>query len=202
MLEHQEERRFIKSHLPLCLLPPSLLTTAKVIYVARNPKDQMVSYYHHHRLIKSHGFVGDLPTFASRMMKNQLMVNPFFPHLEEAWQQRNHPNMLFLFYEDMKRDLGSVIDQVAQFLECKLSKEKKEHLIEHLDIKNFRNNPAVNAEFGKTLGLMNKTGNFIRKGKVGGWKEEFENFPEMEKQFDAWLSEQLKQSNVEFPDYS
>jgi len=44
MLNHQEERRFIKSHLPLCLLPPSLLTTAKVIYVARNPKDQMVSF--------------------------------------------------------------------------------------------------------------------------------------------------------------
>ena len=202
MLEHQEERRFIKSHLPLCLLPPSLLTTAKVIYVARNPKDQMVSYYHHHRLIKSHGFVGDLPTFASRMMKNQLMVNPFFPHLEEAWQQRNHPNMLFIFYEDMKRDLGAVIDQVAKFLECELSKEKKEELIEHLDIKNFRNNPAVNAEFGKTLGLMNTSGNFIRKGKVGGWKEEFENFPEMERQFEAWLSEQLKQSTVEFPDYS
>ena len=202
MLNDQKERRFIKSHLPLSLLPPSLLPTAKVIYVARNPKDQMVSFYHHHRLIESHGFVGDLPTFAARMTKDQLMGNPFFPHLEEAWQVRDHPNMLFLFYEDMKRDLGSVIDQVAKFLDCSLTQEKKDQLIEHLDIKNFRNNSAVNAEIGKTFGFMNKTGNFIRKGKVGGWKEEFENFPEMEKQFDAWLSDQLKQSNVEFPDFS
>merc|ERR1711936_149922 len=191
-LKDMDERRFIKSHLPLSLLPPNLLHTAKVIYVARNPKDAMVSFYHHHKLIKAHGYVGDLPTFAKRMTKDQLMGNPFFPHLEEAWEKRGHPNMLFIFYEDMKRDLGSVIDQVCEFLDCSLTKEKKEQLIEHLDIKNFRNNPAVNAEMGHSFGFFNNTGNFIRKGAVGGWKEEFENFPDMEKQFDAWLSEQLK----------
>lgn len=95
-LKDMDERRFIKSHLPLSLLPPNLLHTAKVIYVARNPKDAMVSFYHHHKLIKAHGYVGDLPTFAKRMTKDQLMGNPFFPHLEEAWEQRNHPNMLFM----------------------------------------------------------------------------------------------------------
>ena len=69
-------------------------------------------------------------------------------------------------------------------MDCSLSKEEKEQLIEHLDIKNFRNNPAVNVE----IGFMNKTGNFIHKGKAGVLNEEFEHFPEMEKQFDAWLS--------------
>ena len=38
MLADMEERRFIKSHLPLSLLPSRLLDTAKVVYVARNPK--------------------------------------------------------------------------------------------------------------------------------------------------------------------
>ena len=38
MLADMEERRFIKSHLPLSLLPRRLLDTAKVVYVARNPK--------------------------------------------------------------------------------------------------------------------------------------------------------------------
>ena len=71
ILNDQDQRRFIKSHLPLSLLPPNLLSTAKVIYVARNPKDAMVSFYHHHRLIESHGFIGDLPTFATRMTKDQ-----------------------------------------------------------------------------------------------------------------------------------
>lgn len=29
--------------------------------------------------------------------------SPFFSHVKEAWAQRLHPNLLFLFYEDMTR---------------------------------------------------------------------------------------------------
>lgn len=25
---------------------------------------------------------------------------PYFAHVKQAWERRNHPNMLFLFYED------------------------------------------------------------------------------------------------------
>ena len=44
--------RFIKTHLPLSVLPPKLLDTAKVVYVARDPRDVAVSCYHHARLFK------------------------------------------------------------------------------------------------------------------------------------------------------
>jgi len=50
-LKKAENPRFIKSHLPLSLLPDDLLEKAKVIYVARNPKDTMVSFFYHHKLI-------------------------------------------------------------------------------------------------------------------------------------------------------
>ena len=33
------------------------------------------------------------------------MYSPFFPHLDEAWKVRDNPNILFLFYENMKKDL-------------------------------------------------------------------------------------------------
>ena len=39
--------RIIKTHLPLDLLPQKLLDTCKVVYVGRNPKDMVVSFYHH-----------------------------------------------------------------------------------------------------------------------------------------------------------
>ena len=30
-------------------------------------------------------------------------VRPFFPHVLEAWNKRHHPNLHFMFYEDMKK---------------------------------------------------------------------------------------------------
>ena len=163
-----EKKRFIKSHLPLSLLPSDLVTKAKVVYVVRNPMDVLVSYYHHHKLITAHGYIGDLPSFAQRFMKNEIMQGPFFPHVHEAWAIKDHPNLLFIFYEDMRKDLRSVIARVSKFLDAPLTFEQVERLVAHLDIKNFRKNPAVNpTDLGKIVGFMTGSGNFVRSGKVG-----------------------------------
>jgi sulfotransferase len=59
-----ETKRFIKTHLPFQLLPPSIRTQkAKVVYVARNPKDVVVSYYHLNKLYRTQGYVNDFETF-------------------------------------------------------------------------------------------------------------------------------------------
>ena len=42
--------RIFKSHLPFYALPPKLLDTCRVVICLRNPKDTVVSYYHHHKL--------------------------------------------------------------------------------------------------------------------------------------------------------
>ena len=57
------------------------------------------------------------------------MYSPFFPHVEEAWALKDQPNMLFIFYEDMKADLRAVIARVSHFLEAPLSKEQVESRI-------------------------------------------------------------------------
>lgn len=41
--------RFIKSHLPICFLPKQLwIVKPKIVYVAREPKDAAISFYHHY----------------------------------------------------------------------------------------------------------------------------------------------------------
>ena len=81
----------------------------------------------------------------------------------------------------------SVIERVCNFLNKKLTETDVENLLDHLDINNFRRNPAVNVL--QTVGSSNVEGTFVRKGKVGGWKEEFEKYPEMGKEIDAWIEE-------------
>jgi len=200
-LQQAKNPRFIKSHLPLSLLPDNLLEKAKVIYVARNPKDTMVSFLYHHKLLVGHGFDGDLKTFARRFMKDQILWSPFFTHLQQSWEKKDHPNLLFIFYEDMKNDIVPVIDLVSQFLSKSLTKIETEKLANHLDIKNFRKNESVNREHHKDSGVMSKEGNFVRKGEVGGWKDDFKDDPQLNEEFDQWVSQKLKKCDFEFPNY-
>jgi len=76
---------------------------SQVVYVARNPKDVIVSYFHHHKLLAVQDFTADIEKFADYFMKDELYYSPFFGHILEGWAKKNHPNLLFLFYEDMKR---------------------------------------------------------------------------------------------------
>lgn len=89
--------------------------------MARNPKDVIVSNYHHFKLFKFHDFKGSLEDFAQYSMDGQgeldnvdqislsvsnrflVYYSPYFPHVLEAWSKRHHPNVLFLFYEEMKQ---------------------------------------------------------------------------------------------------
>ncbi|XP_045592359.2 sulfotransferase 1A1 [Procambarus clarkii] len=97
--------RVIKTHLPFSLLPPDLLHTAKVVYMARNPKDVVVSLFHHFCNLQLHDYTGTFDTFIKHFMNDDLLYSPYWPHIKMAWKNKDHPNMHFLFYEDLKTDV-------------------------------------------------------------------------------------------------
>lgn len=67
-------------------------------------------------------------------------------------------------------------------------------LIDHLQIDNFRNNPMVNTA---TPDNKIESNIFVRRGKVGGWKDIFTK--ELEEKFDAWIKENMKDTDLTFP---
>ena len=127
------------------------------------------------------------------------MYDPFFSHIKEAWNLRDHQNVLFIYFEEMKRDLRKVIERVAKFLDKELSENDIQILLNHLDFKNFKNNSAVNNEVWKSFGLAKQEGSFIRKGEVGGWKKEMEDHPEIVEKLSNWVDESLKATGIVFP---
>jgi len=202
VLNAMKSPRFIKTHLPISLLPPNLLDVGcKVVYMARNPKDVAVSYYHHNRLIKLHGYVGDFPCYWDYFEKNLIPWAPYWSHVIEGWNLRHHPNVLFLFYEEMNKNLPATIKQMAEFLERDpLDDEQISTLTSYLHIKNFRNNAAVNYDKLREIGVFNDGEEaFIRKGKSESWKEEFS--PELNRRADKWIQENLKHTDLRFPLY-
>lgn len=45
------------------------------MYVTRNPKDAIVSFYYHHKLLKIHNYTGDLEDFAQYFMDDEGTVH-------------------------------------------------------------------------------------------------------------------------------
>lgn len=196
------DKRFIKTHLPLSLLNDDLLDCgAKVVYLARNPKDVAVSFFHLNRSILTQGYIGDFEGYWNYFQNDMHHWTPYWSHLEEAWQLRDHPRLLFMFYEDMRKDYPAAIRRVADFLGKQLTPEQMAALSEHLDIANFRKNPAVNSECLYDLGIMRREEHaFIREGQVGGWGGYFT--PELEAQADEWIAKNLAKTDMRFPNYS
>lgn len=70
-LPQLQTQRFIKTHFPFSLLPPSIFNAgSKVIYVARNPKDVAVSFYHLNRLYRTQGYNGDFSRYWNYFERN------------------------------------------------------------------------------------------------------------------------------------
>ncbi|XP_065570702.1 sulfotransferase 1C4-like [Artemia franciscana] len=188
--------RFIKTHLPFYLLPPKLLETCKVVYVARNPKDVCVSWYYHHKLIKFQDTTASFEEFMNLFINDEVMFSPYWPQVKAAWNLRHHPNFLFLFYEDMKSDLITQLKKISAFLGKEYTDKDYEILKNHLVIDSFKKNPAVNNTDLQREGFLQKDGSFVRKGKTGDWQSHFTT--EMSFRFDKWIAENSKDTSLIF----
>ena len=70
MVASMPSPRYIKSHLTWDLLPEQMQTVRpKVVYVARNPKDMCVSYYHYCQLV--HRLAGGFEEFAELFLQDK-----------------------------------------------------------------------------------------------------------------------------------
>lgn len=187
--------RFIKTHLGLELVPDALRSGSKIVYVARNPKDVVVSRYHFAKtnIMK---YQGSFETCWEHFKNSTMMFSPYWAHIKEAWAQRNQPNFLFIFYEELVTDLPKTIRKIGDFLEKPYTEEQVAELAEHLAIDKFRANPMINP-FANEANNSTNPCLFIRKGVIGDWKDHFT--PELEAEANEWIRQNLEGTDLIFP---
>ena len=142
--------RIIKTHFPYSMTPQN--PNAKYVYITRNPKDTVVSYHFH---VKGYIQLFDSPDVTisnvfSLFVAGKVEFNSYFDHVAEWYSKRNEANVLFLLYEDLKRDLKSNVIKIAKFLgsdyEEKLLANNEEVLKRVLEKSSFeymRKQPAI-----------------------------------------------------------
>ena len=162
----------------------------KYIYVARDGKDVAVSYYYHY--LNLMGFRGSFADFFYKIfLKGGYQDCTWFEHVYDWHCNDKGLNILFIKYEDMKRDIRGVIDRVVKFCGFHVDESTLQRVVECSSFAFMKKHeekfdPAT--EYLYQRGIM--PGNFLRKGELGGWQDYFadshlEKYSEM---YREWLT--------------
>lgn len=163
-------RRIMKTHLSFAQIRNR---PGRFVYVARNAADVAVSFYAHYCAYRS--FDGSFDHFFELFLRGQVAYGSWFAHIEPWWRARTDPNVLFLTYEGLRRDLPGAVRQVAAFCDVALDKAKLDRVIESCSLGYMR---AHEEKFDPRLEHSihrrprARRGDFIRKGEVGAGRHQ------------------------------
>ncbi|XP_077535457.1 sulfotransferase 2A1-like isoform X1 [Haemaphysalis longicornis] len=183
------------THEPLCR--QTMNKGAKYVYVARNPWDVCVSFYHMVSNVSLWRFQdGTFDEFVDAFIEGDFGYGSYFDHVAAGYALRHEPNVFFLTYEGVKKDTRGTVLRLARFLGEKYIRilEENEDLLQNIlnwstpdymrDIVVFDFGNKDDANWDKLFeknSMSVKEGlhgdesklSIVRKAKVGGWKEHF-----------------------------
>nr|QNH68006.1 sulfotransferase-like protein 3 [Brachionus rotundiformis] len=170
-LNEMTSNRVFKSHLPIKYLPDSVEKLAKLVYVVRNPKDMLVSYFHFAQALVFANFSGSFELFVSHFFNNKLWYGSWW---EQVKEYKKLPNIHFVQYEELLERPVETIKSLASYLDKNYSVSDIEKLISFTSIDKMKNYSCFNFDgVFKTEENNSSKFNFFRKGQIGNWTEHF-----------------------------
>ena len=165
--------RCIKTHLPFDMTPQH--SEARYLYIARNPFDCAVSFFHHTRgFVKLYDFAdGSFDEFFECFVAGEVDFGDYFDNLVPWYAHRDDDNLLFLTYEQMKADPAEAIVAIGEFLgpasaQTVRNPDTLARIVQHSSFDSMRKDPDRWSST-RPAGMPA----FIRKGLVGDWVEQF-----------------------------
>ncbi|XP_056129505.1 cytosolic sulfotransferase 2-like [Lampris incognitus] len=188
--------RLIKTHLPVQFVPKSFWEqNSRIVYVARNAKDEAVSFFHFDRMNKIEPEPGDWSSYLQRFMEGKMVFGSWYDHVTGWWEKKqSHSKLHYMLYEDLAEDTGREIDRLCSFLGLSLSADEKDRVREKVHFDKMKNDHMNNFSSVKIMDF--KISPFMRKGKVGDWKNHFT--VAQNEQFDEHYKKKMMKSTLQF----
>ena len=162
--------RVIKTHFTREMTPYH--PDARYLVVARNPFDCAVSFFHHTRgFVKHYDFAaGTFDDYFECFIKGEVDSGDYFDHLGPWFEARLENNVLFLTYEEMKRDSTNAVAKIATFLSLPEASNPE-----------FLSRVVEQSSFSRMREDQDRWSSrrpddmpaFVRRGIVGDWKNLF-----------------------------
>ncbi|KAJ4956902.1 hypothetical protein NE237_013685 [Protea cynaroides] len=193
--------RLFSTHMPYTSLPESVtLSDSRILYICRNPKDNLVSWWHYVNKFRSILSLEPMKVQEAFewFSKGMSPMGPFWDHVLGYWKGSSErpQNVLFLNYDEMLAEPALHLKKMAEFMGCPFSSmEEEEEVVDQvIKLCSFENlsNLAVNKNGTTYPGVSNSS--YFRQGKVG----DSANYltPEMMEQLDRLTEQKLHGSGL------
>jgi hypothetical protein len=193
-LEAYPSPRYVKTHLPYDRVPHNSQHNIKYIYLARNPRDVAVSYFHNLRGIVDFEWDGTWKEFLGYFMQGKVPYGSYCAHVLEWWKHKDDENLLFIKYEDMKQNLKGHVNLIAEFLGFNLTEEESKSIAQKCMFQAMKANPKTNLD--QYPDFFKPGNSFMRKGIIGDWSNYFAD--EQLTEFDKWCKSHMDGIGLEF----
>ncbi|MDL2403660.1 sulfotransferase domain-containing protein [Rhizobium mayense] len=185
-MEAQTHRRVVKTHLPVDALVFS--PKAKYVYVARDGRDVLWSFYNHHVNFNETYYkaVNDTPNrvgppisrpnpnihdyFLEWLMRDGYPFWSYWDNVRSWWKIRNLPNVLMLHYANLKTDMEGQMRRIAEFLDIPINEQRWPTIMEQCTFAYMKANASRDLPLPEAM-LEGGADAFIYKGTNGRWAE-------------------------------
>ncbi|XP_028638513.1 amine sulfotransferase-like isoform X2 [Grammomys surdaster] len=158
--------RIFTSHLPYYLVPKGLKEKkTKILYIYRNPKDVLISFFHFSKWVVTFEPIDTIDNYVEKFLDGKVVGSRWFDHIRGWYEHRHDFNIMFLSYEDLKKDLRSSVLKICSFLKKELSEEDVDAVVRQATFQNMKSNPLANYNYimNNEVGVRSNDGYFLRK---------------------------------------